>query len=146
MQKAIPVKEWLFYIIGPGQVGSVPFKLGVNAVRLRPACRLCLFALMHVVELRKVHVWHQLCLHMIHRIVQRVYEFVEVFFVEENLVLFVRKSIILEPLFTFGDRQIIIIRTGCFDVKKVSSLACLYLRGVDFVPAVILVFFHNPSI
>ena len=140
------MKEWLSYIIGPGQVGSVPFEFGVNAVRFWTAGGFRFFAFMHVVKLSKVHIWHQLRLHMIHRIVQRVYEFVKVFFVEENLVLFVRKSIILEPLFTFGDRQIIIIRTGCFDVKKVSSLACLYLRGVDFVPAVILVFFHNPSI
>jgi hypothetical protein len=138
--------EWLSYFIGPGQVGSIPFEFGINTVGLWSSSGFRLFAFVNMIELREVDVWHQLCFHVVYCVRKCIDELVKIFFVEENLVLFVRKSIILEPLFTFGDRQIIIIRTGCLDVKKVSPLACLYLCGVDFVPAVILVFFHNPSI
>ena len=134
-----------FFIIDSGQVGSIPFKLAIDAIRLGAAC-FGLLALVHVVELGKINVGHQFSFHMVNRVGQCIHELIKIFFVEENLVFLVRESIFLESLLTFGDRQVIIIRTGSLNIKKVSSLACFYFRGVDFVPSVILVFFHNPSI
>ena len=114
--------EWLSYFIGPGQVGSIPFKFGINAIRLG-AAGFGFLALVHMIELGKINIGHQLCFHVIYSVCQCIHELVKIFFVEENLVLFVRESIFLEPLFTFGDRQIIIIRTGRLHIKEVRPLA-----------------------
>jgi hypothetical protein len=69
--------------------------------------------------------WHQLSLHMIHGLGKGFDEFIEVFFVQENLMPVV--PIIIEPLATLRNGQVVIIPTGCAHVKKISPS----LTGTD---------------
>ena len=100
---------------------------------------------MIVIELGEVNVRHQLGLHMINRVVKRLYKLVKVLLVKQDLVLFISKPVFLKPLFTFCDGEVVIVRTGRFYIKEIGSLASLHFRRENFVPAICLVVFHNPS-
>src|SRR5690606_39092884 len=78
-------------------------------------------------------------------VVEGLYKLIEVFLVEENLVLFVSEPVLFKPLLAFSDGQVVIVGTGRFHIKEISPLASLHFRRENFVPAICLVVFHNPS-
>jgi hypothetical protein len=73
----------------------------------------------------------QLTLDVIHRLIQRVAEFLEIFLVEENLVLFV--FLFPYPL-AFGDRDVEILLRFCgFHIKKIRAFTRPHPFCEDFV-------------
>jgi len=79
-----------------------------------------------MIKLAEVYIGHQLGFYMVYGVCKRLNELIEVLFIKEYLMLFVRKSIILKPLLTLSYRQIIVIGAGRLDIEKIRSLACLH--------------------
>jgi hypothetical protein len=76
---------------------------------------------------------------MVHGLIERLNELVEVFFVQEDLVSVV--AFIRESLPTFGDGQIIIITSGRPYIKEISpAFTCAYTFTVHAVHAFVVVF------
>jgi hypothetical protein len=82
---------------------------------------------------------------MINRVGERIHEFIKVLFVQEYLMLFISESILFKTFLAFRDRQVVIIGSSRFHIKKVRSLSGLYFGREYFIPPVCLIFFHNPS-
>ena len=58
--------------------------------------------------------------------------------------------LIVKPIFfvtflTFSNREIVIIRTSCFNVKKIRSFTSPYSFGIDFFFSCTFVVVHSPS-
>jgi hypothetical protein len=101
----------------------------------------------YMVKRIKIHIWHELGFNVVHGVVEGFHEFVEIFLVEENLVLFVGKTFIIfvEPLFAFGDGKVIIVGSGRLHIEKISALPSLYFLRINLLAAVVLVLFHRIS-
>ena len=82
---------------------------------------------------------------MIDSVVKRIHKLIKILFVQEYLVLFVRKAfiVLVEPLFALRNRHIKVICPGRFNIKKISALPRLHFLRVNFVPAIVFVLFHS---
>jgi hypothetical protein len=98
-----------------------------------------------MVKLRKINSRHQFILNMVYGIVQRVQKFVKIFLVKENLVFFIGKALIIliVPLLTFRNGEVVVIGPGRFYIKKVGPFASLHFLRENFIPAIRLVLFHR---
>jgi hypothetical protein len=71
-----------------------------------------------VIESVEIKIGHQFCFYIIHCFAEAFDEFIEIFFVEEDLMPVV--SIRIKALAAFCDGEVIIIATGFPYIKKVS--------------------------
>ncbi len=75
-----------------------------------------------LIELLKIVVGHEFGLDVINGISQPVLEFVEIFFVQENFVLFVGIAAIgVDVAFAFRDGDVVILGSRGFYVHKISA-------------------------
>ena len=69
----------------------------------------------------------------IHGLFDAVHELLEVFAVEEDLVLLEERiTVVAKSLLALGDRQVILVRFGAFDIEEIGSLAGTYRLGEYF--------------
>ncbi len=101
------------------------------------------FHFMLPVKLIEIHFRHQFRLYMIDRVIERFHELIEILFIQKDFVLFVDEALILESPFALGNGEIVVVRSGSFDIEKVSSFASTYPFRVYFVPASLLIVFHG---
>jgi hypothetical protein len=84
-------------------------------------------------KLGEVNFWHQLCLHVIHRIFQSIYELIEVFFVQKHLMFFIREPVSLWMTTALCDGKIIIVGSRRANIEEVSPFSCPDPFGVDLL-------------
>src|SRR4051812_20310985 len=72
-----------------------------------------------VVELIEVVFRQQVLFNVVHGFVQRFNKFVEVLFVQKNLVTVV--SVVAELFLAFGKGNVVVVRLGCPYIKEISS-------------------------
>jgi hypothetical protein len=77
-----------------------------------------------MIELFEIIIRHQLGFYVPDGIAQTGNEFIEIFFIQENLVFIVAVPICLS--FALCYRDIIIVSAGCFHVKEISTFAGFY--------------------
>src|SRR6187397_1123960 len=94
-----------------------------------------------MIECIKIKIRHQLSLYIINRFAKCLYKLIKIFFIKEDLMTVI--PIIIKTLTAFGDRQVIIITTGCSHIKEISpaftSTNSFAVNAFHFVFVVILV-------
>jgi hypothetical protein len=66
----------------------------------------------------EIKIRHQISLHIIYGLSKCLEKFIEGFFVKEYFMLF--RPILIETFTAFRNREVVIIATGCSNVKEVS--------------------------
>lgn len=88
----------------------------------------------------EVEIGHELGLYIIHGFVQRLDEFVEILFVQEDLVPVV--AVVIKTLAAFGDGEVIIVAPGSSYIEEIGpSFSCadaLAVNAFDFVVIVLV--------
>lgn len=74
----------------------------------------------------EVVVRHQLCFHVVYRILQALDKLHHIFFVQKDFMFFVGESltVLMIPSLALGDGDVVVIRPRRLDVKKVGSFPC----------------------
>ncbi len=68
----------------------------------------------------------------------------KIFLVKENLVFFENEGPIgSKSFFTFGDGEVKVFRTGCFQVEEIGSFSCFNPLSEDFIAFVAVFHFQK---
>jgi hypothetical protein len=89
----------------------VPFEFGIHCGGLVFRHGHRRITLLPNIKLGEINAWHELVFHVAYRIIEGTHEFIEILLIEEDLVLFIRESIIIliVALLAFCDGQVIVI-------------------------------------